>query len=324
MQLPLPADVHSALDFIGDYLPPTPLIKCPALSEYFGCDLSLKCESFQPVGAFKVRGGVYLVGRLTEAQRSGGLISASTGNHGQSIAYAGRLFDAPVVIYTPAEGANEAKLQAMRRLGADVRQFGKDFDEAREQVEEAAEKEGLRYIHSANEPDLIAGVGTIGLEILQEAPATDLIVVPIGGGSGAAGISLAVAACEATTEVIGVQSAQAPAAWHAWSERRLDVEAGMTSVHEGLATRVPFEMTMQILWERLTDFVLVQDTAIDDAVCRLARDAHLVAEGAGAASVAALAVLRQRLAGRRVVAIVSGGNLPLERYAGILRQGLQD
>jgi threonine dehydratase len=102
------------------------------------------------------------------------------------------------------------------------------------------------------------------------------------------------------------------------------VEAGMTSVHEGLATRVPFEMTMQILWERLTDFVLVQDTAIDDAVCRLARDAHLVAEGAGAASVAALDVLRQRLAGRRVVAIVSGGNLPLERYAGILRQGLQD
>ncbi len=319
-QPPGPEDVEAAHEFIGTYLPPTPLIKCPILSEYYGCDLSLKCESFQPVGAFKVRGGVNLVGRLSAADRRGGLISASTGNHGQSIAYAGRLFDAPVVIYAPAVGANEAKLEAMRRLGAHVRQFGRDFDEAREQVEAAAASEGLRYIHSANEPDLIAGVGTIGLEILHDAPQTQLIVAPVGGGSGAAGVCLAVAAKGAAVDVIGVQSAQAPAAWQAWSERRLDIDADMTCVHEGLATRVPFEMTMQILWDRLSHFVLVEDAAIDHAVRLLARDAHLVAEGAGAASLAALDQLRDTVAGRRVVVVVSGGNLPLARYADILRQ----
>ena len=319
MRPPNPQDIAAALAPVHAHLPPTPLIRCPALSERFGCDLSLKCESFQPVGAFKVRGGVYLVSRLAAEDRKGGLISASTGNHGQSIAYAGRLFAAPVVIYAPAVGANEAKLDAMRHLGADVRQHGKDFDEAREQVEQASAAEGLRCIHSANEPDLIAGVGTMGLEILDEAPQTQIIVAPIGGGSGAAGISLAVAARGVSTEVIGAQSAQAPAAWHAWSEKRLDVEAGMSTRHEGLATRVPFQMTMEILWERLQDFVLVQDSVIDNAVRWLASDAHLVAEGAGAAAVAALDGLGDRIAGKRVVAVVTGGNLPLERYASLLQ-----
>ncbi len=319
MRPPNPQDIAAALAPVHAHLPPTPLIRCPALSERFGCDLSLKCESFQPVGAFKVRGGVYLVSRLAAEDRKGGLISASTGNHGQSIAYAGRLFAAPVVIYAPAVGANEAKLDAMRQLGADVRQHGKDFDEAREQVEQTSAAEGLRYIHSANEPDLIAGVGTMGLEILDEAPQTQIIVAPIGGGSGAAGISLAVAVRGVSTEVIGAQSAQAPAAWHAWSEKRLDVEAGMSTRHEGLATRVPFQMTMEILWERLQDFVLVQDSVIDNAVRWLASDAHLVAEGAGAAAVAALDGLGDRIAGKRVVAVVTGGNLPLERYASLLQ-----
>ncbi|HCV24308.1 MAG TPA: threonine/serine dehydratase [Candidatus Latescibacteria bacterium] len=319
MRPPNPQDIAAALAPVHAHLPPTPLIRCPALSERFGCDLSLKCESFQPVGAFKVRGGVYLVSRLAAEDRKGGLISASTGNHGQSIAYAGRLFAAPVVIYAPAVGANEAKLDAMRHLGADVRQHGKDFDEARERVEQASAAEGLRYIHSANEPDLIAGVGTMGLEILDEAPQTQIIVAPIGGGSGAAGISLAVAARGVSTEVIGAQSAQAPAAWHAWSEKRLDVEAGMSTRHEGLATRVPFQMTMEILWERLQDFVLVQDSVIDNAVRWLASDAHLVAEGAGAAAVAVLDGLGDRIAGKRVVAVVTGGNLPLERYASLLQ-----
>lgn len=319
MIAPQPADVVTALDFIGPYLPPTPLVACPGLSERFDCEISLKCESLQPVGAFKVRGGVFLVGRLSKEERGAGLISASTGNHGQSIAYAGRLFDAPVTIYAPAVGANESKLEAMRRLGARVCQYGRDFDEAREEVERVAAVEGMRYIHSANEPDLIAGVGTIGLEILDRAPQTDLIIAPVGGGSGAAGISLAVEARNSAAEVIGVQSAQAPGAWQAWSERRLDVVADMQTVHEGLATRVPFELTMQILWERLADFILVEDAMIEAAVRSLASEARLVAEGAGAASVAALALLGERLAGRRVVAVISGGNLPLTRYADILR-----
>ena len=316
--LPTAADVDAAVRFIRPHLAPTPLVPSRALSERLGCDYAIKCESLQPVGAFKVRGGINLVGQLSKADRAAGVISASTGNHGQSIAYAGGLFGVAVVIYAPAHGANPAKLEAMRRLGAEVRQHGRDFDEARVEVERVAREEGRRYVHSGNEPHLIAGVGTTGLEILDMAPDTGVILVPIGGGSGAAGMCLAIKARHPEIEIIGVQSAQAPAAWQAWTGRTLDVDAGMATVHEGLATRVPFQMPMEILWDQLDDFVLVDDTDIDAAVRLLATEARLVAEGAGAATLAAALQLRERVAGRRVVGVLSGGNLPQARLAQIL------
>lgn len=314
-------DVLAAREFIRPYLPQTPLVRVEKLSELLQCDYYAKLENLQPVGAFKVRGGVNLVGTATEAERRAGLVSASTGNHGQSIAYAGRLFGARVIIYAPAEQVNESKMRAMRELGAEVRLHGRDFDEARLEAERVARHEGYRYVHSANELKLIAGVGTIGLEIFDTLPDVDVIIAPAGGGSCATGNAIVAQQLNPQTRVIAVQSSAAPAMWHAWKTRTLDPYPTMATEHEGLATRVPFEMTNRILWELLNDFALVSDAEINEAIRLLAHHAKQIAEGAGAASLAAAIKLRDQLQGKKVVGILSGGNITPERFAAMLGSG---
>jgi len=318
MNRPTFEEVAAARPLVSRHLPRTPLLRVAALSQLLGCDYHVKCENCQPVGAFKVRGGIYLVGTLGADERRAGVISASTGNHGQSVAFAGRLFGVRVIIYAPAANVNPLKLQAMRDLGAEVRLHGRNFDEAREEVERVAAREGLRYIHSANEPKLIAGVGTMALEIFEELPAPDVIIVPVGAGSGACGTGLVAKTLRPRTRIIGVQSARAPAVWHAWREGHLKPWPTMETVHEGLGTRVPFELTTPMLREVLDDFLLVSDEEINEAIRLLARHARQVAEGAGAASLAAAVRLRDALRGRTVVGILSGGNIPLDRYAAVL------
>lgn len=311
-------DVLAAREFIAPYLPKTPLVRSEKLSALLGCDYYLKCENVQPVGAFKVRGGVNLVGTLTEGERRAGIVTASTGNHGQSIAYGGRLFGAKVIIYAPAENVNESKMQAMRALGAEVRLHGRDFDEARLETERVAAAEGFRYVHSANEPKLIAGVGTIGLEIFEDLPDVDVIFAPAGGGSCASGNCIVAKHLKPNVKVIAVQSDAAPAMWHAWKNRSLDEYPTMMTEHEGLATRVPFEMPSRILWELLDDFVLATDEEINDAIRLLAINAKQLAEGAGAASLAGALKLRDQLRGKKVVGILTGGNLPPDKLARLL------
>lgn len=323
-------DVLAARDFIAPYLPKTPLMRIEKLSDLLGCDYYAKCENFQPIGAFKVRGGVNLVGTAGDEERKAGLVSASTGNHGQSIAYAGRLFGARVIIYAPAENVNQSKMHAIRSLGAEVRLHGRDFDEARLEAERVAQQEGYRYIHSANEPKLIAGVGTIGMEIFDELPDVDVIIAPAGGGSCASGNGIVAKHFNANVKIIAVQSDRAPALWNAYQTRTLDPHPAMETEHEGLATRVPFEMTNKLMWELLDDFVLVTDEEINDAIRLLAKHAKQVAEGAGAASLAAAIKLcdqqedssptvREGLRGKKVVGILTGGNLPLERFAAVVK-----
>ncbi len=318
LQRPTYHDVVEARNFIQNYLPKTPLVYVWSLSQMLGCNYYIKCENFQPVGAFKVRGGVYLVGTLSDDEKRVGVISASTGNHGQSLAFAGRLFGVRVVIYAPQKDVNPMKLQAMRNLGAEVRLHGKDFDEAREKAEQIAQQEGFRYVHPANEPKLIAGVGTMGLEIFEDLPDVDVIIVPIGGGSSACGNGIVAKHINPKVQIIGCQSERAPAVWHAWKERHLKPYPKMETEHEGLATRVPFELTTSILWDVLDDFILLSDEEINDAICLLSQHAKVVAEGAGAASLAAAIKLKERLRGKKVVGIVSGGNIPMERYAAVL------
>jgi threonine dehydratase len=311
-------DVQAARAAIAPYLPPTPLLRSWKLSERLGCDYYIKCESLQPVGAFKVRGGVNLVAGLSDAERRAGLVAASTGNHGQSIAFAGRLFGVRVIIYVPAEGANPLKVAAMESLGAEVRRHGRDFDEAREECEREADRAGLRYVHSANEPLHVAGVGTVALEILEELPDPDVVLVPIGGGSGAAGHGIVLRELSPGTQLMGVQSEAAPGVFEAWRDGTMTPCDRMATRHEGLATRVPFELTLRILQDTLADFVLVSDRDIDRAIRTLAEDARLVAEGAGAAALAGAVALGDRLRGRKVVGVLSGGNMPLDRFAGVL------
>src|ERR687895_252874 len=185
-QVPTLADVLAARRRIAPHLRPTPLYGYPALDELVGAEVLVKHENHQPVGAFKVRGGVNLISQLSPDERERGVIAASTGNHGQSIAYAARLFGVTATICIP-EGANPVKVASMRGLGAELVVHGRDFDEAREHCEELAGERGYRYVHSGNEPLLIAGVATYALEILEERPDLDVLIVPVGGGSGAAG-----------------------------------------------------------------------------------------------------------------------------------------
>ena len=312
------ADVAAARKFVAQYLAPTPLVHCWSLSQQLGGDYYAKCENLQPVGAFKVRGGCNLVGQLDAESRERGIISASTGNHGQSLAFAGQLFGIRVVIYGPEQNSNPVKVASMRALGAEVRLYGRDFDEAREEVERVGRSEGLRYVHSANEPLLIAGVGTMGLEIFDALPAVDAVIVPVGGGSGACGNALVARHINPDVQIIGVQAAGAPACYRAWRERRISQEAPMETRHEGLATRVAFELTTRMMWDLVDRFELVSDEEIDAALGLLAREAKLVAEGAGAAALAAVLKIKDELEGKKVVGIVSGGNVPAERLAALL------
>jgi threonine dehydratase len=318
MNPPTFADIVSAREAISEFLPRTPLVRLNKISELLQCDYYAKLENLQPTGAFKVRGGINLVRNELRAAGNGKpvtLITASTGNHGQSIAYAGRLFGARVIIYAPTENVNEAKIQAMRDLGAEVRLHGRDFDEARLEVERLAREESYRYVHSANEPLLLAGVGTATLEILEDLPDVDLIIAPAGGGSCASGACLAAHELHPKAQVYAVQSDAAPAMWHAYQNRSLDPYPTMQTAHEGLATRVPFELTNKILWNHLTDFLLVSDEEINEAIRILACDAKQVAEGAGAASLAGALKLREKLSGKKVVGILTGGNIPLDRLS---------
>jgi len=312
MPTPLPAfrDVLVARQRIAPYLRPTPLFSYPALNDLIGAQVHVKHENHQPVGAFKVRGGVNLVAQMTAAERRRGLISASTGNHGQSIAYAGRLFDVRVVIVVP-EGANPGKVAAMRGMGADVVFHGTKFEEAVEHCEALARQHGYRYVHAANEPHLIAGVGTHTLEILLEAPDIEVVIVPLGLGSGAAGACIAAHGLDPTVQVIAVQSEESPAGYRSWKQRAL-VTAPNRTFAEGVATGSAAELTQRILHEHLHDFCLVSDAEIRQAMVWMIERAHTLAEGAGATPLAAAFRMREELRGKKVALICSGGNSSLE------------
>ena len=307
-------DVLAARDRIAPYLIPTALNRYPALDELVGTEVWVKHENHQPVCNFKVRGGVNLVSQLSEDERRRGVITASTGNHGQSIAFAGRLFGVRTVICVP-EGANPVKVGSIRGLGGEIVEHGRDFDDAREHCEALAEEHGYRYVHSGNEPDLIAGVGTHTLETLERQPDLDALIVPIGGGSGAAGACVAAAALRPELRVIGVQSEAAPAAYRSWTEGRIAQEQ-MHTAAEGLATRIGFELPQQILREHLDDFVLVSEDEIRDATLALLERTRNLIEASGAAPLAA--ALKLGLAGRKVGLIASGGNMTLDQLHDLL------
>jgi len=309
------ADVLAARQRIAPYLRPTPLYAYPALDALAGARLHVKHENHQPVGAFKVRGGVNLISQLGPDERSGGVVSASTGNHGQSVAYAASLFETHAVVCVP-EQANPVKVESMRALGAEVVFHGTDFDEAREHCEKLAADHGYRYIHSANEPALIAGVGTYTLEILEERPDTDAIVVPVGGGSGACGTCITAKAVRPSIEVIGVQAEAAPAAYRSWRARELVTDATSTQA-EGLATRTAFELTQRILWELLDDFVLVSEDALTNATRVMIEKTRNLVEPAGAAALAAVLADPARFAGRNVTIVCSGGNISPAQLAAL-------
>ncbi len=302
-------EILAARPVVYAHLQRTPLHEYGLLSERLGARVFVKHENHHAIRVFKVRGGVYLASTLSEAERAAGLYSASTGNHGQSVAYGGRVTGTPVTIAVP-EGANPSKVAAMRSLGAEVVFHGADFDAAREWIEGEAKREGARFV-GPTDPELICGVGTYAIEILEDLPDVDTIIVPVGAGSGACGVCLVAKTVNPAIEVIGVQAEQAPTQQRSW-RAGCPVLEPMETRAEGLATRVPFENTQRIMGHPtlgLDDFVLVSEEAMENAIRLYLEMIHDVAEHAGAAALAAAIDLRERLAGRKVVLVLSGGNI---------------
>jgi threonine dehydratase len=314
MEMPTYADVVAAQQVVHQQLAPTPLYEWPALSQLLGCRYYLKHENHTPTTAFKVRGGLNVVARLPEEQKRRGIIGCTTGNHGQSLAYACRRFGVRCVLVVP-ETVNPDKLVAMRALGAEVALHGRDFDDARVHCETLAGREGLRYIHSANEPDLIAGVGTYALEIVEALPEPDVVLVPVGLGSGICGAGLVLAERCPRARLIGVQAEGAPAVTLSWRAGRPVETAAPDTFAEGVATRVPASLTLEIMRRLVHDMILVSDEEMREGIRVLLRLTHNLAEGAGAASTAAAWKLRDQLAGKTVVGVLSGGNLDIRELA---------
>ena len=300
-------DVQAARPIVYRTLQPTPLLSHPLLDVKTGLTIYVKHENHNPTGAFKVRGGLNLVANLSAAERRG-VITATTGNHGQSIALACRREQVPCTIVVPV-GNNPDKNAAMRALGATLIEHGRDFDAARELVEEMCRTNGLRYIHSANEPHLISGVATYALEVFEALPDADVVLVPIGGGSGACGCALVRTWLGANTKVIGVQADGANAFATSWRSGTRVTTDKVATFAEGMATRVTFDLTFDILRKELDDIVTLSEEELAEGV-RLALEAtHNLAEGAGAAAIAAAVKLRDELRGKKVVCVMSGGNI---------------
>ncbi len=300
------ADILQAHKTILPYLPPTPLHHYPALDQLLGAEIYVKHENYQPIGAFKVRGGVNFMAHLSAAERARGVITASTGNHGQSIAYAAQLFGVRAVIVVP-EGSNPVKVAAMQGYGAEVVQYGADFEVSKRHCQTLVKEQGLRFISSGDEPLLVSGVATHTLEILTQQPNIEVIIVPLGGGSGAAGACLAAKSINPKIEVIAVQASGAPAAYRTWQARKW-CSAPIDTMAAGLATGEPFMLPQQILWEHLSDCTLVDDHELLVAMRHYLEKAKTLSEPAGASPLAAALQLRERIRGKKVALILSGGN----------------
>ncbi len=320
LRRPTLEDIRDAHERIAPYTTRTPLHRHLALDDLVGgAEVYVKHENHQRLGAFKMRGGVNYMLKLPAEQRLRGVVTASTGNHGQSIAYAAGMLGVHAVIIVP-EGANPGKVASMRALGGDVRHCGRDFDEARGEVERLSKEEGFLYIHSANEPDLVEGVGTYGLEIMDDLPGVEVIIVPVGAGSGACGTAIAAKSVSPSVQVIGVQSAEARATYDSWRTGDLETSE-MGTIAEGLATGVGFEYTVGIMRDLLDDFVLVTDEELERAVVLWIEHTRNLAEHAGAAALAAAMKMPDRLAGRKVVLVQSGGNLSIAHLRAALAHG---
>lgn len=311
MTLPISfADALAARERIRPFLAPTPLRSYEALDAEIGAGIRVlvKHENHLPTNAFKVRNALSALTLLSAEQKRRGVVAATRGNHGQGVALAGRLLGVPVTICVPV-GNNPEKNLAMRGFGAELIERGRDYDEAIEVAGTLVRERGLHLVHSTNDPGILAGAATISLEILEQAPDVEAIVVSIGGGSQAVGAIVAASGLRPGLEVFGVQAAGAPAVYEGWRTGRPVVLERADTFADGLATRACYELAFVALREGLSDFVLATEAEIADAVRLVLRTTHNLAEGAGATAFAGLRQLRDRLAGRQVAAVLSGSNI---------------
>jgi len=305
--------LERAHKIVGDAMPPTPAYFWPLLSQRLGATVVVKHENHTPTGAFKVRGGLVYVDRLKrERPATAGLISATRGNHGQSLAFAASRHRLPVTIFVP-RGNSVEKNRAMQAFGADLVEYGDDFQAAREEAYRRAETSGLEIV-PAFHPDLVLGVATYALELLRSASNLDVIYVPIGQGSGICGCILARDLLGLTTEIVGVQSTLAPSYALSFATGTLVTTQTSNTLADGMATRIPDPDALGIIRKGASRVVQVTDDEIGAAIRAYWTDTHNLAEGAGAAALAAALQEKTRLAGKRVGLILSGGNIDFDLF----------
>ena len=297
----------------------TPLIAAPRLSAMLGCELYLKLENQQYTGSFKDRGSYIKLTSLDDAQKRTGVIAMSAGNHAQGVAYHAQRLGIPATIVMP-EGAPFSKVERTRNFGARVVQSGETIDEAADVARELMDSEGLTFVHPYDDPVVVAGQGTIGLEIFEDQPDIDSIVVPIGGGGVISGTALAAKALRPETEILGVEAKLFPSMYQA--VHSLDPTSGGTSIADGIAVKRPGKLNRRIIEALVANIVLVDEPTLETAVATLADYQKVVAEGAGAAPLAALLDTPQRLAGRKVALVICGGNIDSRMLASVLMRNL--
>jgi threonine dehydratase len=300
-------DVFAAQREIRKYLPMTALYHYPSLSELLGCDVFVKHENHQPTGAFKVRGQINVISNLDEKTRKKGVIMASTGNDAQAIAYAAGLFGTKATVVMP-ERSNPVKAENTKNLGAKVIFHGEGFEQASNHAEELASKEGLSFVHSANNPALIAGAATVMLEVTEQLPSVDAVIAPVGGGALAAGVSIVAKWFDSKIRAIAVQSSESPAAYFSWKDRRVITNDRNSTIAEGLACGSAYELPQKILWRLLDDFVLVSDQEILSGMKTMIENTRNLAEPSSATTMAAAIKKKEDLRGKKVVLLLTGCN----------------
>ncbi len=307
------SELREAHRLVQQTLRPTPAFAWPLLAQRLGAEVVVKHENHQPTGAFKVRGGLTYCDALQRREpEARGIISATRGNHGQSLAFAGRRLGLPVTIVAP-QGNSREKNAAMRALGAELIEHGADFQAAREEAMRLAEARGLHMVPSFHR-DLVRGVATYALELLTEWSDLDVLYVPVGQGSGICGCIVARDALGLKTEIVGVQSTKAPAYALSFSAGRAIATSSADTLADGVATRVPDEEAAAAIATGAARVTLVTDDEIAEAIRAYWTDTHNLAEGAGAAPLAAAMQERARLSGRKVGLELSGGNIDFELF----------
>ena len=303
------ADVFSARARIQNHVVRTPLHHHISLDKIIGANVYVKHENHQKLGAFKIRGGINLLAQMDRSELDCGVSTASSGNHGQSIAYAARLFGAKAHIAVP-ENANPGKVESMINLGAEVIHHGPHFGASDEYIKQLSEQKGYFYIHPVEESRLYAGVGTYGLEIMEDLPDVDVIIVPVGGGSGVCGTSIVAKSIRPDVKIIGVQAEKAPAAYNSWKSDSI-TNSHVDTLAEGLATNSAYEPAQSIMKEMMDDFILVSDEEMEEAIVMHLQHTRNLVEHAGASTLAAALKIKDQLTGKNVVLVASGGNLSM-------------
>jgi threonine dehydratase len=312
----LPA-LENAAALVHSIMPPTPQIAWPRLAERAGCTVIVKHENHTPAGAFKIRGGIVFMQSLADhGTRPPGLISATRGNHGQSLAFSGRRAGLPVTIVVP-QGNSLEKNAAMRAFGASLIETGRDFDEARETAMRMSEERGLLMVPAFHK-DLVRGVATYALELFRATPGLDTVYVPIGLGSGICGLIATRDLLQLETEIVGVVSSEADCYAQSFEKGRLVTTETAITLADGMACRVPMQDAFEVILRGAARILRVSDAEISHAIRAYHEDTHNLAEGAGAAPLAALLQERERQHGKRVALILTGGNIDRGLYAEIV------